>query len=176
MFLSTSEGATIMTKYTNEGGIQQPLDILPTITEEAYLDSHPEARPARALHIMCAEGDMSGIVDLLRDLHNQQADLRSLVCYRDPLSSMKSGIQLAIEHGQEEIVWLLLWLSSELPEKSFPDEARRAAVSLELGRLAATQDSDVRCLRDNRGHTAEDIAREDPGRWRTLLEHGVLIP
>ena len=38
----------VITRYHNEGGIQENLDILPLITEEAYLDANPAARPARA--------------------------------------------------------------------------------------------------------------------------------
>lgn len=38
----------ILVRYHNEGGIQENLDILPLITEEAYLNANPAARPARA--------------------------------------------------------------------------------------------------------------------------------
>ncbi len=48
--VSTSSGPQphILVRYHNEGGIQTNLDILPLITEEAYLESNPTARPARA--------------------------------------------------------------------------------------------------------------------------------
>jgi hypothetical protein len=48
--VSTSPGPQphILVRYHNEGGIQTNLDILPLITEEAYLESNPAARPARA--------------------------------------------------------------------------------------------------------------------------------
>jgi hypothetical protein len=48
----------ILTRYTNEGGVQDNLDILPLITEEAYLSEHPEAQQARAFMTLCSEGDI----------------------------------------------------------------------------------------------------------------------
>ena len=67
---------SIPTLYTNEGGPQPNLDILPIFTEEAYLSSHPESRPARALHTMVSEGDYNGIVHLLSDVdHDSEIDM-----------------------------------------------------------------------------------------------------
>ena len=38
----------ILTKYHNEGGVQNNLDIAALVKEEAYLEANPAARPARA--------------------------------------------------------------------------------------------------------------------------------
>jgi hypothetical protein len=48
--VSTSPGPKphILARYHNEGGVQENLDILPLVTEEAYLEANPAARPARA--------------------------------------------------------------------------------------------------------------------------------
>jgi hypothetical protein len=48
--VSTSPGPQphILARYHNEGGVQERLDVLPLITEEAYLEANPAARPARA--------------------------------------------------------------------------------------------------------------------------------
>ncbi|KAG8676925.1 hypothetical protein FPOAC2_03041 [Fusarium poae] len=173
-FLSAPPGAAIITTYTNEGGVQEGLDILPAITEEAYLESHPEARPARALHVMCTEGDIEGIVELLRDASDDIEDMASLVTYQDPLAVMKSGLHLAIECKQEESLWLLLWLCSTIPTSSFPENARSVAEVLDVGRLSVNIDKDIRGLRDSHGRTAADIAQQRQGQWGSILQTGLL--
>lgn len=173
-FFPTPTGVAILVKYANEGGIQEDLDILPSITEEAYLEAHPEARPARALHVMCAEGDVAGIVELLRDIHDEVEDLGAFVRYQDPLAEMTSGLHLAIKNSQEETVWLLLWLAATIPDDGFPSPARHVAQSLGIGRLQVTVEGDIRGLRDGRGRSAADLAQEIQGPWVVLLEAGVL--
>ncbi|KAL6921660.1 hypothetical protein FSST1_005686 [Fusarium sambucinum] len=173
-FLSAPSGAAIITTYTNEGGVQEGLDILPSITEEAYLESYPEARPARALHVMCAEGDIGGIVELLRDASDDIEDMAPFVTYQDPLADMKSGLHLAIECKQEETLWLLLWLCSTIPTSSFPENARSVAEALDIGRLSVNSEKDVRGLRDSYGRTAADIAQQQQGQWGSILQTGLL--
>ncbi|KAF4977731.1 hypothetical protein FZEAL_5779 [Fusarium zealandicum] len=173
-FLATPPGAAILTKYTNEGGVQENLDILPAITEEAYLESNPEARPARALHLMCAEGDLGGIVELLRDASDEIGDLASFIKYQDPLADMKSGLHLAIEHSQEESLWLLLWLCSTVPDSAFPEAARSLAQALAVGRLSVPAEEDIRGLQDTQGRTAADLAQQLQGPWASILGTGLL--
>ncbi|KAF5022220.1 hypothetical protein F66182_5735 [Fusarium sp. NRRL 66182] len=173
-FLSTPPGSSIFTTYTNEGGVQEKLDILPSITEEAYLESYPETRPARALHVMCAEGDVGGIVELLRDVSDEIEDMASFVSYQDPLADMKSGLHLAIENAQEESLWLLLWLCSTIPDSSFPDYARSVAETVGVGRLPVTKEKDIRGLRDGHGRTAADLAQQQQGQWGSILQTGML--
>ncbi|RGP59943.1 ring finger [Fusarium sporotrichioides] len=173
-FLSASPGAAIITTYTNEGGVQEGLDILPSITEEAYLETHPEARPARALHVMCAEGDIGGIVELLRDASDDIEDMASFVTYQDPLADMKSGLHLAVECKQEESLWLLLWLCSTIPNSSFPENARSVAEALGVGRLSVNRENDIRGLRDSHGMTAADTAQQQQAQWGSILQTGLL--
>ncbi|KAH6985609.1 hypothetical protein BKA56DRAFT_669880 [Ilyonectria sp. MPI-CAGE-AT-0026] len=173
-FMSTPAGTLILAKYINEGGVQDNLDILPSITEEAYLETHPETRPARALHLMCTGGDVSGIVELLRDASDEVDDMGSLIRYQDPLDDMKSGLHHAIEHMQDEVVWLLLWLSSAVSNESFPDSARLAAESFGIGRLQVTTDGDIRGLQDAKGQTAGALAQQLQGPWTAMLEAGLL--
>lgn len=192
-FLHASAGARILTRYHNEGGLQEDLDILPEITEEAYLEANPEARPARALHVMCSEGDVGGIVELLRAVdRDQNAAAASssssaeenepslspaqLMRYQDPLNNSKTGLHLAVENGQEEIVWLLLWLASPLSAEIFPPEAVNAAHAMGLQRPAATPADDIRLLQDNGGRTAESVAAEMDGIWNLIVEAGALRP
>ncbi|KAI8625710.1 hypothetical protein F5Y19DRAFT_241715 [Xylariaceae sp. FL1651] len=180
-FLQTTSGVSILTRYTNEGGVQENLDILPAITEEAYLEANPEARPARAFHVMCSEGDVGGIVDLLRDVDHGNGDepalsSAQLIRYQDPLSNMKSGLHLAIDQGMEEIVWLLLWIASPLRTDTFPGPLREIAKAMGLERPATLPSDDIRALVDDRGRTAEAIAAEREGPWTTLLQANVLHP
>jgi hypothetical protein len=179
-FSRATSGVSIMTKYTNEGGIQEGLDIMPSITEEAYLEANPEARPARAFHVMCGEGDVGGIVDLLQDIYQDGGEpglpLAQLIRYQDPLANMKSGLHLAIEQGQEEIVWLLLWIASPLRTDVFPGSLREIAQAMGLQRPVISPSEDIRALKDEQGRMAEAIAAEQEGPWVTLLQANVLQP
>ncbi|KZZ94318.1 hypothetical protein AAL_05285 [Moelleriella libera RCEF 2490] len=167
---------TILAQYSNEGGVQRDLNIMDSLTEEAYIQNHPETQPARAFHVMCAEGDVASLIDLLRDANEQDGDVGSIIRYQDPLAEMKSGLHLAVENQQEEIVWTLLWLSSTVPTESFPMLVRQTADGLGLGRLPAQADTDIRGLRDYQGRTAETIARQNPGALAALLDAGALAP
>ncbi|KAI0875651.1 hypothetical protein GGS24DRAFT_499605 [Hypoxylon argillaceum] len=180
-FLQTASGVFILTRYTNEGGIQEGLDILPALTEEAYLEANPQARPARAFHVMCSEGDVDGIVDLLRDIDQEDGEDSSLstaqlIRYQDPLGNMKSGLHLAIEQGREEVVWLLLWIASPLRTDAFPGSLREIAQAMGLQRPDTPPSDDIRALEDDRGRAAEAIAAEREGAWVTLLQANVLHP
>ncbi|KAL7623246.1 hypothetical protein AAE478_006927 [Parahypoxylon ruwenzoriense] len=180
-FLSSSSGAAILTRYTNEGGVQENYDILPTITEEAYLEANPEARPARAYHVMCSEGDVDGIVELLRDTEQAESDepmmnVEQLVRYQDPLGDSKSGLHLAVENGQEGVIWLLLWIASPLHTDAFPEPAMQVAQAMGIQRPNILTLDDIRALRDNQDRTAEAVAGQMGGAWTTILGSGVLHP
>lgn len=180
---SEIDQSQILVCYTNEGGVQDSIDILPHITEEAYLDANPSARPARAFMIMCSEGDVGGIIELLQtareDFDEDEAGAMSpsnILRYQDPLGNvaMKTGLHLAIEREQQEVVWLLLWLASDLPERQFPDEAVHAAASMNARRPDMSRETDIRSLRDAQGQTAEDVATAQGGVWTAFLHSGIL--
>jgi hypothetical protein len=169
----------VLTRYHNEGGVQDNLDIFPLIKEEAYLSANPAARPARAYLTMCAEGDVGGIVELLKAFEedSDEGDMSpaELLRYQDPLDGNKTGLHVAIEKNQQETVWLLLWLASEFPSSAFPDEVSRAAHVIGAGRETA-RGPDLRGLRDERGRSAEDVAGTMGSTWAALLARGVLKP
>lgn len=173
----SQQAPSLLTIYHNEGGIQQNLDILPLVKEEAYLDANPWARPARAFLTMCAEGDVTGIVELLDALRDDpdEGDLspNDLLRYQDPLDNMKTGLHIAVEKEQEEAFWLLLWLASRIRTEIFPEEVSRAANVMGAGRETAPG-TDIRSLRDNNGSTAADIARRNPHKWAAVLAAGIL--
>jgi len=169
----------VLARYHNEGGIQENLDIYPLINEEAYLVAHPTARPARAYITMCAEGDITGIVELLNAVEedSDEGDLTpsGILRYQDPLDGMKTGLHVAMEKEQEEVVWLLLWLASPLPANAFPEEVSSIAETLGARRDTALQGSDIRGIRDEGGNTAGDVARRmGGGVWNGLLGAGIL--
>lgn len=153
------------------------LDVLPLIREEAYLDANPAARPARAFMTMCGEGDVTGIVELLKaideDPDEDDMSTAELLRYQDPLDGMKTGLHAAVEKSQVESVWLLLWLASDFPTTSFPDEVIRAAEGMGAGRETA-QGPDIRCLRDEQNRTAEELASSMGDTWTGLLATGAL--
>ncbi|TVY92452.1 hypothetical protein LAWI1_G000494 [Lachnellula willkommii] len=174
---ATTQRPQVITRYHNEGGVQENLDILPLITEEAYLDANPAARPARAFLTMCAEGDVAGVVELLKaieeDRDEDDMSPAELLRYQDPLDEMKTGLHMAIEKNQQEAAWLLLWLASSLPTAAFPDEVTQAAQVMSAGRETA-DGADIRSLRDEQHRTAEDSAKSMGGVWAGLAGAGVL--
>ncbi|KAG6012628.1 hypothetical protein E4U43_007712 [Claviceps pusilla] len=172
----SSGQASILAQYSNEGGIQEDLDIMDSLREEAYIQNHPETRPARAFHVMCSKGDIAGVIDLLQDLSGEGHDIGSIVRYQDPLDDMKSALHLSVEAQQVAMALTLLWLSSTMPAESFPDLFLRSAEEKGLGRLAVQPGDDIRGLRDYQGRTAETVAKQNPGPWSVLLEAGALSP
>ncbi len=183
--LPSTPGAAILTRYSNEGGTEENLDILPTVTEEAFLASNPEARPARALHLMAAEGDVSGIVDLLQDAERPaeeeeegpRLNAKQLFLWKDPLNGGKSIIHVAIESQQEEVFWLALWLSSATPGQLFPAAVVQAAQAMGLNRLPVSSAAeDVRFVKDNSGLKAEDLCKRAGSGWADLVSQGLFVP
>ncbi|KAG9234801.1 hypothetical protein BJ875DRAFT_460656 [Amylocarpus encephaloides] len=167
----------VLTRYHNEGGIQEDLDILPLITEEAYLDVNPAARPARAFLVMCGEGDVAGIVELLKAIEEDRDEddmpPADILRYQDPLNGNMTGLHLAIEKHQQEVLWLLLWLASKAQTHIFPEEVVQATQSLEAER-ATDAGVDIRVFRDEQERTAEDIAISMGNTWAGLLAAGIL--
>jgi len=176
----------IVTHYTNEGGTQPDLDIYPILREESFLASHPEARPARALHTLAAEGDIQGMVELIADLDsppdtdtdddNNSGSLTApqLLVWRDPLNGGRSVLHVALEARQEEVVWLLLWLASGADRGDFPDAVAQVAQAMGLPRREVIPTGeDVRFVRDESGRTAADICMELGEPWTRLVEGGL---
>ncbi|KAI1211671.1 uncharacterized protein F4807DRAFT_398079 [Annulohypoxylon truncatum] len=182
-FVQSVPGAAILTRYTNEGGIQENYDILPEVTEEAYVEANPEVLPARAYHVMCSTGDVENIVAILRETeqarterHGRALSATQLIRYQDPLEDSKSGLHLAIEKGQEEVVWLLLWIASTLSTESFPRPAVQKAQAMGIQRPSALASGDIRALKDNQGRTAEAAAAQMGDFWTAILQSGILHP
>jgi hypothetical protein len=162
--------------------MQEDLDIGPVLFEEAFLASHPEARPARAFHTLAAEGDMQGMVELLRDLDENVDDdtppvnASQLLVWRDPLNGERSALHVALEAQQEEVVWLLLWLGSAARSEDFPPAVVQVVQAMGLERRAAGSlpvEEDVRLVRDERGRTAGDVCMELGHPWTRLVEGGL---
>ncbi|KAK4032591.1 hypothetical protein C8A01DRAFT_50645 [Parachaetomium inaequale] len=177
----------ILTTYTNEGGIQPSLDIYPSLAEESFLTAHPEARPARALHTLAAEGDIQGMVEILTDADEDGPNsdeeatttpltATQLLTWRDPLNGGWSALHVALEARQEEVVWLLLWLGSAARREDFPDAVVQVAGAMELPRRLEQREAgeeDVRFVRDESGRTAGDVCLELGAPWTRLVEGGL---
>lgn len=146
------------------------------LTEEAYLETHPDERRNRAFLTMCSEGDVLGAVELLKDAASEGENVRAIVLYRDALAKGKSALQIALEKKHEEAVWLLLYLASpRLPLEAFPDEAVAAAQSMGVDRMPPGDGGeDIVSLRDDEGRSAEDYARAVAPVWDRLVQAGVL--
>ncbi|OAA54083.1 hypothetical protein SPI_09017 [Niveomyces insectorum RCEF 264] len=184
-------GIRILTRYVSEGGLQDNYDIYPDVAEEAYLLAHPEARPARAFLIMCAGGDVMGLVTLLSELEKQgdeeeeekedtgesspRLSSADLLRYQDPLNGLQSGLHVAVDNNQEEVFYLLLFLASRLPLESFPPAVLESAQQIGLVRpdAAIATYPDIRSLHDQRGETAEAYALRKGGQWTGLAHTGI---
>lgn len=176
-FLSNNTQSQILTTYTNEGGVQPDLDILPVLTEEAFLSSHPEARPARAMHTLASEGDFQGILELLADVDADEdidMSLVQLMGWTDPLNGGKSALHVAVESQQEEVFWLLLWLGSAVKTDLFPEQVLGVAQTMGLPRRGTVPaEEDLRSVKDAKGRTVGDYCSQAGGQWARFAEGGL---
>ena len=174
----------ILCTLNNEGGLQEGLDILHLLTEEAYLRAYPEDRKCRAFLELCREGDVSAVVDLLKSCNEDSDDeddgddddmddeppapkktMDEILRYQDAIGDNQSGLHAAVAGGSREVAWLLLLLASELPEMEFPALVFQEAASLGIMREDQTGKVDIRSLKDAQGKTAEQLAAELGGVW-----------
>ena len=179
--VGTSGEQQVLCNLNNEGGLQAGLDILPILTEESYLMTYPEERRCRAFLEFCAEGDVEAIVDLVNDDRDEVEEdgeemeaKMDVLRYQDPMGSMNSGLHTAISNGREEVAWLLLLLASDLEISQFPPQVLQAAERLGVAREDQKGKDDIRPLKDVKGMTAEQHAREIGGTWNAWLESGRL--
>lgn len=170
---TSSTGAQqVLCNLNNEGGLLEDLDILPLLTEESYLKAYPEERKCRAFLEFCREGDVSAIVDMLKD-EDEEGDEEEMqeerkidiLRYQDPIGDMQSGLHAAVLGGSREAAWLLLLLASNLNIQEFPVLAFQEAGALGVMREDQTDKADIRSLRDANGRTAEELAAEMGGVW-----------
>ncbi|KAF1941384.1 hypothetical protein EJ02DRAFT_455191 [Clathrospora elynae] len=185
---TTSSGTEqVLCTLTNEGGIQENLDILPLLTEESYLKAFPGDRKARAFLEFCREGDYKAVIDMLLDDNVDEDDededeegdvemgstdgpakevgIDRMLRYQDPIGDMQSGLHAAVQAQSRELAWLLLLLASNLPLLEFPTQVFQEAESLGIMRGLTEDKVDIRSLRDANGKSAEDIAKEIGGVW-----------
>lgn len=171
----------MLCNITNEGGLQEGVDILPLLVEESYLKTFPEERRPRAFLEFCAEGDIEAIVTLLDDDGDDNDDDEDVaeekidpLRYQDPINSLSSGLHIAIAHGRIEVVWLLLLLASTLPMSQFPSEVFQAADRLQLSRGDQSGKVDIRTLKDGDGMTPAQRAGSAGDMWNDWLTSGRL--
>ena len=170
---TSSTGAQqVLCNLNNEGGLQEDLDILPLLTEESYLKAYPEERKCRAFLEFCREGDVSAIVDILKDEDEEEDEEEmqkeqkiDILRYQDPIGDMQSGLHAAVLGGSREVTWLLLLLASNLNMQEFPALVFQEAGALDVMREDQADKLDIRSLRDANGRTAEDLAAEMGGVW-----------
>ncbi|KAL5628869.1 hypothetical protein BROUX41_002260 [Berkeleyomyces rouxiae] len=167
----------MLSVYLNEGGLDPSLALGPLLAEEAFFSAQPLARQAKAFHLMAAEGDIAGLLDMLRDMAEEMdpVQIRELLCYQDPLNGRRSALHVAVQNRQEDVSWLLLWVASALGNEYFPEFSVSVAREMGLGRLeVSTREQDIRYLRDSEDKTSEDVARE--AEFAALLQPGTLTP
>jgi len=130
---------------------------------------------------MCSQGDIGGIFELLQRVEEDHEEseqgsmsLEELLRYQDPLDGLKSALHLAVENSKQEVVWLLLWLASDVPYDKFPEEAIRVAENVNASRKTAVSGVDIRSLRNTAGQAGGDVAHYMGGLWTPLLQSGIL--
>ncbi|OIW29142.1 hypothetical protein CONLIGDRAFT_618329 [Coniochaeta ligniaria NRRL 30616] len=169
--LTPNPSSGIQAVYSSEGGQSEPVDLLPLVQEEAHLQTHTEERPGRALHTMAGEGDVEGIVSLLRDAEDTPAERAALLRYRDPLGGGRNALHVAVENGKADAFWLLLWVASDLPTDNFSTEMRQTMGSIRLQRGGG---EDLRFVQDVEGRTPGDYAAAS-GEWDEWINGGVFM-
>lgn len=176
---SSSGVQQLLCTLNNEGGLQENLDILPLLTEEAYLKTYPHERKCRAFLEFCREGDLSAIIGMIQDDGEDDEDEDEglvededgnrqevdMLRYQDPLGDMQSGLHAAVTAGSREVAWLLLLLASNLDLQQFPAEVFQEAATIGIMREDQTGKVDIRSLRDSAGRSAEQLAAEMGGVW-----------
>ncbi|KAF2402398.1 hypothetical protein EJ06DRAFT_542136 [Trichodelitschia bisporula] len=178
---STSDEGTnqVLCNLNNEGGLQENLDILPLLAEEAYLRHNPRERKAHAFIEFCREGDIDAVIGMLQDDDGDEVSMQDgqldILRYQDPLGNMQSGLHAAVTAESREIVWLLLLIASELELEKFPTEVLQQANVLGVERPDQRGKVDIRKLRDIEGRSAEDVAVELGGVWMGWQGTGRLV-
>lgn len=176
---STSGELQLLCNITNEGGFQKDLDILPLLTEEAYLKAYPEERRCRAFLEFCREGDTEAIASVVKDEEDDDdedegtpATNNDILRYQDPMGGMSSGLHIAIQAQQDRVVWMLLLLASGLSLDQFPPDVHQGAAYLGVVREDQAGKVDIRSLRDAEGRTAEQLAIRIGGIWNDWVRMG----
>lgn len=167
----------VLCDLTNEGGHQEAIDILPQLEEEGYLKAYPEERKARAFLEFCGQGDLEAMLGVLGDDQADEGEdvlAFDVLRYQDQLHDMKSALHAAVMSGNEQIVWILLYLASDMPHEQFPSELREEAQGMGLPRSNGPGNVDIRTIKDKSGRTAEDVAREMGGSWDSWISSGRL--
>ncbi|KAL8927393.1 MAG: hypothetical protein Q9172_001391 [Xanthocarpia lactea] len=183
---SSSGEEQVLCNLNNEGGFQEGFDILPILKEESYLKAFPEERRCRAFLEFCAEGDVGAILDLINSEEDENASMSSdegaaarpidVLRYQDPMGSLNTGLHVAISKGRQEIVWLLLFLASNLELHYFPPDIVQAARTLGATREEHTGKVDIRVLENSEHGTAENLAQQLGGVWEPWIQSGRLRP
>lgn len=189
---TTSETSRIIVTLNNEGGLQEGIDIFPILKEESYLRAYPEERKCRAFLEFCREGDHHAIVDLLQSCIDEAGEAEDdmmdesepsgpsktpdeVLRYQDPIGDMASGLHAAVANGHREVAWLLLLLASQLSEMEFPALVFQEASALGIMRPDDMEGKvDIRSLKDARGRSAEDVAKETGVIWNGWVGNGRL--
>ncbi|KKA28025.1 hypothetical protein TD95_003691 [Thielaviopsis punctulata] len=164
--------------YLNEGGFDPSLAIGNLLAEEAYFSLNPPARRVKAFHMMAGEGDIAGMLELLRDVAAETTDpaeMGDLLRATDPLNGGRTALHVAVQGRQADAAWLMLWMVSSLGIEFFPEIAVNVAREVGLNRLAVeSPEMDIRSFRDNADRTAEDLAQMVE--FAELLQPGTLTP
>ncbi len=136
---STSGEQQLLCNISNEGGVQEGLNILPLLIEEAYLKCHPEERRCQAFLEFCREGDIEAITSVLKEEKDGFTSLSADVLrYQDATGALGSGLHAAVQAEKAEVVWLLLLLASNLELDYFPRQVHQAANTLGVMRQDQT--------------------------------------
>jgi hypothetical protein len=172
------QGVSILCRYKSEGGVQNEYDILPDLTEEAYLQSHPEGVEGRAFMTHIRNNDILGMMDMLVQapifpgIDDTTLDVSALMRWQNPLDNNKSTLMVAVEENQIDPFYLLLWTASRAPEEAFP---RRLLTSVQQSGIARPPCGpvDIRSIQDANGDTAKDYAQRMGGEWQFLVDVGM---
>ncbi len=162
------------------GGVQHNFDILPSASEEQYLRAYPEERVGHAFLEFCREGDIDAIVHLVKHSGSNDAEDETekidVLRYQGTFESIEgSGLHVAIRYRLEQVAWLLLVLGSSLPWDQVPGTVLQTMKGLTLSKEDRSSEPDIRSLKDSKGWTAADLAKEVSG-WSEWVQSGRLIP
>ncbi|CAK7205935.1 hypothetical protein SEUCBS139899_008715 [Sporothrix eucalyptigena] len=197
--VAAPETFQILTRYTNESGLQEGYDIYSDIADEAYYSTYPQFLRARPFLAMCSEGHIDGVIELCKEADGvaeegddeddemeddggddtpavQQVRSAALLRHQDPLNQMATGLHVAIANDQIRIAYLLLYLASRLPLDQFPPELLQFAAQIQRPEQDIAENVDIRSLQTAQGETVEVFAQRKGGIWAQMAQRGIFSP
>lgn len=170
--LTPTDTLELWCKAINKSGLQQAFDLFPHVKTELGLREFSATRRGHVFLGFCRQGDVKSIVNLLHfDSPDEKIDIFT---YMDQRGSGNTGLHAAVLHRRFEVVWLLLFVATNLKISEFPKEFLLLASQYGVQRDYQGRSYDIRDLENKKGLKPVHIAWETPSIWSQWIASGWL--